>query len=183
MEANEISEFTKQMKEAGQGGESLTKISLAISILAVLVAMVTVLGHRSHTEAVLSQARASDMWNEYQAKKSRSADLSAFADLLTLQSVSNATAAADKLKSYAAQQQKWSGELKEEQEKALDFEADVQHAEHQATRYDLGEALLQISVVLCSVTLFTRRKLYFFIGLLIGGLGLIFAATGFLLAH
>lgn len=183
MEANEISEFSKQMKEAGEGGELLTRISLAISILAVLVAMVTVLGHRSHTEAVLSQARASDMWNEYQAKKIRSANLSAFADLLTLQPVINAAGAADKLKSYATQQTKWAGELKEEQEKSLDFEADVQHAEHQATRYDLGEALLQISVVLCSVTLFTRRKFFFFLGLSIGALGLICALSGFLLAH
>ena len=37
----------------------MTHVSLAISILAVLVAMVTVLGHRTHTEAVLMQARAS----------------------------------------------------------------------------------------------------------------------------
>ena len=50
MEPSEIPEFRKQQEEAGEGGESLTKISLAISILAVLVAMVTVLGHRSHTE-------------------------------------------------------------------------------------------------------------------------------------
>ena len=53
MEATEIPEFSKQMKEGGE--ESLTSISLAISILAVLVAMVTVLGHRSHTQAVLVQ--------------------------------------------------------------------------------------------------------------------------------
>ena len=50
MEANEVQEFAKQMKESGEG-ESLRSISLGISILAVLVAMVTVLGHRSHTEA------------------------------------------------------------------------------------------------------------------------------------
>jgi hypothetical protein len=72
MEANEVQEFAKQMKEAGEeGGESFRSISLGISILAVLVAMVTVLGHRSHTEAVLMQSRAGDQWNEYQAKKIR----------------------------------------------------------------------------------------------------------------
>ena len=61
MEPTEMQEFSKQMKEGGE--ESLTKISLAISILAVLVAMVMVLGHRSHTEAVLMQSRAGDQWN------------------------------------------------------------------------------------------------------------------------
>jgi len=64
MEPTEMPEFSKQMKEAGEEGESLTHISLAISILAVLVAMVTVLGHRTHTEAVLAQARAGDKWAE-----------------------------------------------------------------------------------------------------------------------
>ena len=70
------------MKESGEGGgESLRIISLAISILAVLVAMVTVLGHRSHTEAILMQSRAGDQWNEYQAKKIRMDNLSVDVDL------------------------------------------------------------------------------------------------------
>ncbi len=88
MEPTEIQEFSKQMREAGEA--SLTRISLAISILAVLVAMVTVLSHRSHTEAVLMQARAGDQWNEYQAKKIRSENLSNVVDLIALQPVTDA---------------------------------------------------------------------------------------------
>jgi hypothetical protein len=183
MEADEMQEFSKQMQEAGEGGESLTHISLAISILAVLVAMVTVLGHRSHTDAVLAQARASDMWNEYQAKRIRASDLSGIADMLALQPSSNQAAVAEKLKSYKAQQKKWSADAEQEQEQARDFELEVAHAERQATRYDIGEALLQISVVLCSVTLFTRRKLYFYMGLSVGAAGALCAASGLLLMH
>jgi hypothetical protein len=183
MEPEEMQEFSRQMKEAGEGGESLTNISLAISILAVLVAMVTVLGHRSHTEAVLSQARASDQWNEYQAQKIRAQELAATADLLTLQPNANSAEVDAKLKQYAAQQAKWAGSTQLEQEKAKDFEVDVAHAEHQASRYDLGEALLQISVVLCSVTLFTRQKRYFFLGLGTGAVGVVVAASALLVAH
>jgi len=41
MEANEVQEYAKQMKEAGEiGREPFRRISLGISILAVLVAMV-----------------------------------------------------------------------------------------------------------------------------------------------
>jgi hypothetical protein len=180
MEPEEMQEFSRQMQESAEGGESLTHISLAISILAVLVAMVTVVGHRSHTEAVLSQAKASDQWNEYQAQKIRSTTLAATADMLQLQPSANDAAVQAKLKQYAAQQEKWAASTEKEQEKARDYEADVARAEHQATRYDVGEALLQISVVLCSVTLFTRKKLYFYGGLSIGAVGLAFAATGFL---
>jgi len=58
---------------------------------------------------------------------------------------------------------------------------DVEHAENKALRLDIGEALLQIGVVLCSVTLFTRRKLYFFMGLGLGVAGVIVAASVLLL--
>jgi hypothetical protein len=72
-------------------------------------------------------------------------------------------------------------DLKEEDEKARDFEADVMTAEHRASRYDSGEALLQIAVVLSSVTLLTRQRIYWLMGLVIGAGGLIFAAMGFLI--
>src|SRR5665647_3767737 len=83
MEPTEMQEFSKQMKEGGE--ESLTRISLAISILAVLVAMVTVLGHRSHTEAVLMQGKAADQWNLYEAKKIRQDSLMVVVDQMALQ--------------------------------------------------------------------------------------------------
>ncbi len=180
MEANEMQEYADRLKEAGEGGESLTSISLAISILAVLVAMVTVLGHRTHTEAVLMQTRAGDQWNLYQAKKIRMDNLSVTVDLLELQPQTPLGAA--KLHDYSGRIAKWTADLKEEQEKAREFEAEVDHAERRASRYDVGEALLQIAVVLCSVTLFTRNRGYFFLGLTIGATGLIVAATG-LLVH
>jgi hypothetical protein len=179
MEPEEVNEFAKQMKEAGEGGESLTNISLAISILAVLVAMVTVLSHRAHTESVLMQSRAGDQWNLYQAKKIRMDNLSVSVELLKLQPSNDPVAVTAKIKEYKAHMEKWAEEIPEEQKEAREFEADVQHSERQAAHYDLGEALLQIAVVLCSVTLFTRNRGYFFLGLTIGGVGLLIAVSGF----
>src|SRR3984957_8606611 len=128
MEANEVSEFANQMRESG-GEESLKSISLGISILAVLVAMVTVLGHRTHTEAVLMQSRAGDQWNEYQAKKIRMDNLSVDIDLLALQPSSDAGAVAAKTREYAAHIEKWKVDLAEEQEKAQEYEHEVNRAE------------------------------------------------------
>jgi hypothetical protein len=181
MEANEVQEFAKQMKESGESGEeSLRSISLGISILAVLVAMVTVLGHRSHTEAVLMQSRAGDQWNEYQAKKIRMDNLSVDVDLLALQPSNDASAVAAKSKEYQAHIDKWKADLAEEQEKARDFEREVTRAEAKAARYDLGEALLQIAVVLSSITLFTRKRAYFLLGLSLGAAGIVVAASALL---
>jgi hypothetical protein len=176
MEANEVQEFAKQMKESGESGEeSLRSISLGISILAVLVAMVTVLGHRSHTEAVLMQSRAGDQWNEYQAKKIRMDNLSVDVDLLALQPSNDASAVAAKTKEYQAHIDKWKADLAEEEKRARDFEREVTHAEAQA-------ALLQIAVVLSSITLFTRKRAYFLLGLSLGVAGIIFAASALLIS-
>src|SRR6201996_1107194 len=182
MEANEVSEFANQMRESG-GEESLKSISLGISILAVLVAMVTVLGHRTHTEAVLMQSRAGDQWNEYQAKKIRMDNLSVDVDLLALQPSNDPAAVAAKTKEYQAHIDKWKQDLAEEEEKAREFEREVTHSEAQAARYDLGEALLQIAVVLCSITLFTRKRAYFLLGLTLGAAGIVVAVSALFVAH
>lgn len=185
MEPQEMQEFSNQLKEAGEPaerGESLTNISLAISILAVLVAMVTVMGHRTHTEAVLSQSRADDLWNEYQAKKIRFDQTTIAIDLLSLQPSANGGASEKKVAEYKERQEKWKDDLAETQKQAKEFEAEVRHAEAEASHWDLGEALLQVAVVLCSITLFTRRKLYFYLGISIGLVGLLMAITA-LLVH
>ena len=178
MEATEIPEFSKQMKEGGE--ESLTSISLAISILAVLVAMVTVLGHRSHTQAVLVQSKEGDQWNLYQAMKNREENLQLNVDMLQLQPSSDVKARDAKLAEYRVHLAKWKDELPAEEAKAEQYESEVKVAEARAGRFDLGEALLQISVVLSSITLFTRRRSYFVIGLALGMAGVVVVGSAWL---
>lgn len=72
------------MEEARETGD-LTRIALAISILAVLVALVTVLGHGPQMEALLMQSRANDQWSEYQAKKIRQDNLMVVVDQMMLE--------------------------------------------------------------------------------------------------
>lgn len=178
MEPTEVGEFTKQMHEGGESG--MRTISLAISVLAVMVAMVTVLGHRTHTEAVLTQTRAADQWNLYQAKKIRQGQISTATDLLSLQPSANDAAVQKKLADYKSHTDKWTQELTEEQEKAQELEQEVARAETRADRYDLGEALLQIAVVLSSITLLTRQRTYFLLGLALGLAGMLTAASALL---
>jgi hypothetical protein len=180
MEATEIDEFSKEMKEGGESG--MKRVSLLISVLAVLVAMVTVLGHRTHTEAVLSQTRAADQWNEYQAKKIRQGQISVAADLLSLQPSSNDAAVQKKLADYKAHIAKWNDDLAKEQQEATNLETEVKLNERRAARYDLAEALLEIGVVLSSITLLTRQSHYYLIGTALGIGGLLLAGSA-LLVH
>jgi Domain of unknown function (DUF4337) len=178
MEATEMPEFSKQMSEGGE--ESLKSISLAISILAVLVAMVTVLGHRSHTEAVLMQSRAGDQWNLYDTKRNREDNLSLDLDMLQLQPMIDTKATEAKLEEYRARLVKWNTELVEEEDMAHELQHEATLAEARAGHFDMGEALLQISVVLSSITLLTRRRSYFFGGLALGVAGVVVAASAWL---
>src|ERR1700761_4772196 len=131
MEANEAQELQEQHEHAAHDA-NLRPVSFTMSVLAVLVAMVTVLGHRTHTEAVLQQAKASDQWNEYQAKKIRQNEFAVATDLLILQPNANGAAVEKKLEDYKKHSEKWTDELAEEQKQAKEFEAEVTKAEHQA---------------------------------------------------
>lgn len=177
MEANEIQEFVEQQEGAREN--HMYAVSFSISVLAVLVALVTVLSHRAHTGAVLNQARASDEWALYQAKKMRQTSIHTTGDLLTILAPTN-PATIGKLSGYKSQTAKWDADLLEEEHHARELEERVEAEEHRAGRYDAGEALLQIAVVLASITLLTRQRIYWFTALTIGAIGLLFAASGFL---
>ena len=117
MEANEAGEL-QEHAEHGAHEPSMRPVAFTMSVLAVLVAVVTVLGHRTHTAAVLYQAKASDQWNFYQAKKIREDNLSVDIDMLQLQPMADPKATEAKLVEYRAHIAKWNDELKEGQEKA-----------------------------------------------------------------
>jgi hypothetical protein len=178
MEANEAQELKEQSEEAKKDA-SLRPVSFTMSVLAVLVAITTVLGHRTHTEAVLDQARASDQWNLYQAKKNRQYDTELTADLLGALPIRDQAAANKVTDGYKSHLQKWNDDLAEEEKRAKESEAEVRKAERHANRFDLGEALLEIGLVITSITLLTRQRVYWGLGMAFGAVGLGIAAWAF----
>ncbi len=180
MEANEAGEL-QEHAEHGAHEASMRPVAFTMSVLAVLVAITTVLGHRTHTEAVLTQNQETDQWNLYQAKKIRANDTALMQDLLTVVTISDAKAAEKIAKGYKDHQEKWVDDLKEGQEKAEALEAKVEQAEARADRFDLGEALLEIALVVSSITLLTRNRMYWWLGLGFGLIGILSAASVLLL--
>jgi hypothetical protein len=63
--------------------------------------------------------------------------------------------------------------------KKLEAERDVYG--QRENRYDAGEALLEIGLVICSMTLLTKKKFFWFSGMAIAAVGVAIAVTGFLL--
>ncbi|MFZ0663952.1 MAG: DUF4337 domain-containing protein [Acidobacteriaceae bacterium] len=179
MESNEVGELHEQHEKAREN--RMRAVSFTMSLLAVLVAIVTVLGHRTHTEAVLQQARASDEWNLYQAKKIRQYNTQLTVDLLRTLPLQDGAAASKVTSQYTAHLAKWSGELAEEQARAMELQREVRTLERHATRFDLGEALLEIGLVITSITLLTRLRAYWYLGMAFGAAGFGIAAWAFLI--
>ena len=174
MEANEVHELHEHA-EHGAHDPSMRPVAFTMSLLAVLVAVATVLGHRTHTEALLNTINKTDMWNEYQAQKIRSTDTGNTADLMSVLTVADKDKAAAKLKAYADHMAKWDKDFERDQEKAKQYEEEFEKAEKRGNRFDLSETLLEIGLVVTSVTLLTKSRMYWF-------LGLAFAAGGILSA-
>ena len=74
------------------------KIGLTMTIVAVFLAIATLLSHRTHTEEGLLQGKIVDQWNFYQAKHIRAHEYGAIAELATL--ISNPSAKDLALKDY-----------------------------------------------------------------------------------
>lgn len=180
MEPTEAQELEEQHEHAAHD-RSLHPVSFTISVLAVLVAIVTVLGHRTHTEAVLFQAKASDQWNLYQAKKIRQYNTQLTADLLAALQVRDQTVANKVTDSYKSHLAKWDQDLADSEEQAKGLQEKVEKAERKADRFDLGEALLEIGLVITSITLLTRQRGYWYLGMTFGLAGLVAASLGFLI--
>lgn len=181
MEANEALELKEHGEHAGHD-PSLRPATFTISILAIFVALTSVLGHRTHTEAVLVQTRSSDEWNLYQAKKIRQTDTELTADLLSTLALRDEAGAKKLQENYKSHQEKWKQDLAEEQKKATELEAEVGLIERRASRYDLGEALLEIALVITSITLLTRKQAFMYFGWIFAAAGIICAAS-VLLVH
>ena len=135
------------------------------------MASVSLLGHRSHTEELLLQTRATNQWAYYQAKDIRRRSYEVFLDEMALITPSNAELAGkirDKYKGEVARYTKEQGEIEAEAKKAED---EVAVQQRRADRFDLGEVMLEAGLVICSITLMTRRRLLWLAGMVLGLVG------------
>ena len=137
-----------------------------MSVLAVLVAVTTVLGHRTHTEAVLDQNKATDQWNEYQAHKIRSNDTYLASDLLSVMTVADKAAARKLPRATPIIRPNGPIRPKTTWRRPRRWKTKVEQAEARANRFDLAEALLEIGLVITSVTLLTHSRIYWYFGMI-----------------
>ena len=165
----------------GDGDPKGKQIGMLAATLAVLLAAVTILSHRAHTEAVVKKTEANDQWSFYQAKSIKSTVLGVAQELMTA-SDAKGEAARIALARYETERKRYEEENREIQAKAKEADAESQGAEHRALRFDLGEGLLEIGLVMSSLYFIARKAMFPIIGVVAGIAGAVIAVTG-LLAH
>ncbi len=157
------------------------KIGIVASVIAVLLAVVTIVSHRAHTDAVLMKSDANDKWSYYQSKRIKFHSLELGEDLVNVLG-NNTPAALKMLDKYGAdKRKKYAHDSDVAQQAAKDQDAEAEHVEDRALRYDFGEGLLEIGLVLTSLYFISRSKLFPVMGGLSAALGIGIAVTGLLL--
>jgi hypothetical protein len=153
-------------------------IGVLAAILAVLLAVVTIISHRAHTEAVLKKSTANDKWSYYQAKRIKFHNLELGEDLLNAMTAK--TPQVEKmLERYASEKKRYAKDSDAAQEDARKQDESAEHVEAQALRYDFGEGLLEIGLVLTSMYFISKSKLFPVVGVISAIAGVVIAATGF----
>ena len=177
--SNESHEIAERIKEA-QHDSKLTPVALSMSVVAVIVALVSLLGHRAHTKEVLLQDQAGDQWAYFESEKSTVLGFQTSADLLDAIEAKDRPRLKSLKDQYQQQMQTHEANEKTYESKAKELEAGVMYEEHVADRLDLAEVCLEAALVIMSVTLLTRRRLYWKFGLVLGSVGLAAALSSFL---
>jgi len=178
MPEGDIHEMHEQADEARRN-PILKPVSLSMAVFAVLLAAVALLGHRTHIEQVIAQAKASDQWAYYQAKGIRRHNYEAFAELMAAMTTRDEARAEKAQEKFTHEAERYRDEQKEIETEARKLEQEVTVAGRKANRFNLGEVFLQIALVVTSITLLTGNRGYWGMGLVFAAMGIIVAATGF----
>ena len=240
MEPHELQEHTEHAHHSGQ-----KTIGLTMAIVAVLLAMVTLLSHRSETEEVLTLTQNVDDWQFYSSKHDRAYQFALAAEIEALSSNGKESALknyknsveeecgipapkgcdspllkkssilqqlvaeskgagakpekadADAHEAHAATAA--AGEPSEEkhekapkektvkdgavqlQEKANERHDEIRLHSRKTDYYDAGELFLEMSIVLCSISLLAETKAYWKVSFISTVVGIAVAIWGLLL--
>jgi hypothetical protein len=173
-------EHAEHMKHAAHSPFD-RRVAMTMAIVAACLAGMTMLSHRAHTATLQWLGHASDNWNRYQAKKIRQYEYEAYLLLLD-------ASAKDSSKEGSVEKAKktWEGQIAKYKEELPEMEKEARqdeersHAYHaHSDRYDLGELGIELSLVLCSLAVLTKRPEFWYVGIAFGVIGLVVGLSAY----
>ena len=175
----QLQELHEQAERVEHEG-SLAPVSLSMAILAVALALATLLGHRTHTEEGLLQTKVADQWAYYQSKNTRGDLYEIILDEWSAVPVNNSEASARLREKYQGVMEKTREKQQEILNEARKMQAEFDLERRRGDRFDLAEVLLEIALVITSITLLTRKRSFWIFGLAVAIAGVGAAASAVL---
>ena len=158
------------------------RVALTISIIAICLSFITNVGDNAKTTSILKTGESSDQWGYFQAKSTKAQIAAMHGDLIMRLSAGersdDARNQAIRLGQEARRYDIEKGDIK------LAAEKMASEAKHMSTindRCDKAALFLQIGVVVCSVSILAESHKFWWLGILLGIVGIGVGATAFFL--
>jgi Domain of unknown function (DUF4337) len=154
---------------AEEGGGFVSGIALSTAILAAFAAVVSLLAGDHANEAMISQMKASDQWAYYQAKGIKANVLTMKTELLAAEGQKVSEKDQEKIKKYGEEQEEIKKDATEKQEEA----------ERHLTKHKIlapAVTMFQIAIAIGAISALTKKKVFWYVSLLFGVIGLGFFA-------
>ena len=158
----------------------MAPVSLTMAILAVALAIVSLLGHRAHTEEMLLQTQVSDRWAYYQAKNIRMHEDDVMADLASVMVTTDTQKAAQVRDKYKTEADRYRTDKNDIEAEARKLEKETAVESRRSDRFDLSEVFLEIALVVTSITLLSGRRIFWYSGIVFSTIGVVVALTSLL---
>ena len=172
MEAMSVSEELHEHSEHAKDPFD-KRVAATMAILAATLAIVSVAGHITTTEELLLQQKASDQWSYYQAKSIRRYESEVARDMFS--AMRNDTKSAE----YTKNAERYRKDDEEIQKQAQELEGESHIRGRQALRLHFGEVFLEISIVLASLAILSKRATFWYAAMAGGVVGAIIGATAY----
>ena len=165
--------------EAAHSGKSNAKlIGLLISVLALCLAVSEMLGKSAQTNALAINIEASNTWNFFQAKTIRQTALRAQLDSARINADQTRPEVIKQMQAWQSNIDRWESEpetnegRRELTKRARDLETKRDGFFEQYHAYEIASLLIQLGIVMCSVTLLTSVFVFAGVAMVFGAIGL-----------
>jgi len=175
--------------EEKRGKAFTRRVALTTAIYAVVLAIASLGGNNATKEMLLAQQQASDLWAFYQAKSIREHQYRAQKQRLEVDLAERGPAMKPEgrkkfealMTNFAEEEKRYNAEKKdiEKDAKKLEHERDVNRTKD--PYFDFAEALLQIAIVMSSISILSTSRSTFIFSLLLAVIGVLLTLNGYTL--
>ncbi len=169
--------------ETAESSDPFSKqVAVTIAILTVFLAFIGNKGDNAKTEGLLKTSEAANQWGYYQSKSIKQHTSESEGSILANLPESGNQAKRDAaIAKVEANVKRYDSEKQEIKTKAESLESIAHQSELVNDRCDQSSLVLQIGVIICSIAILSKWRLFWHLGMVLGTVGGAIGITAFLL--